>query len=233
MWCRTLSFLRINKVLKSLEVDPQHGFTEPFLSAFQVDVAAMLQDNTSLETLSIRNSRNTFKAEECAALVTSLQENTTLKRLQLNYGNVHLTDVENKHMANILKKNYKLESLPKINLVSRPGDVGAIFRLNRAGRRYLLEDGSSLSKGVEILSAVSNAINCVLFHLLQNPTLCDRSAMETVTAGEESNGRSPRPTGSISVGGKREQASAHNDKETRVVSIHSPTQNEIGGLYNM
>jgi hypothetical protein len=71
-----------------------------------------------------------------------------------------------------------LETLPDI---IQGGDVRALLRLNRAGRRYLVEDGSSISKGVEVLSAVSNVINCVFLHLLENPRLCDRSAVETAS----------------------------------------------------
>jgi hypothetical protein len=79
-------------------------------------------------------------------------------------------------MATLLKKNYALESLPYI----QGGDMDAILRLNKAGRRYLIEDGSSISKGVEVLSAVSSETDCVFLHLLENPTLCDRSAVEIV-----------------------------------------------------
>jgi hypothetical protein len=58
------------------------------------------------------------------------------------------------------------------------GDILSIFQLNRAGRRYLVQDGSSISKGVDVLSGVSNDINSVFLHLLENPRLCDRSAVE-------------------------------------------------------
>jgi hypothetical protein len=62
--------------------------------------------------------------------------------------------------------------------------VDAILRLNKAGRRYLIEDGSSISKGVEVLSKVESSINCVFLHLLENPRLCDRRAVENfVNAG--------------------------------------------------
>jgi hypothetical protein len=122
-----------------------------------------------------------------------------------------LTDDEDKQMAALLKKNYGLESLPNVLLGYPEGDVGAILRLNRAGRRYLIEDGSSIAKGVQVLSGVKNVINCVFFHLLENPRLCDRSAVETADA---SNGRSTNTTAS-SGGEKREQASVHKGKETR------------------
>jgi hypothetical protein len=109
------------------------------------------------------------------------------------------------------RKTYALENLPFIN--DQGGNACAILRLNEAGRRYRVQDGSSISKGVEVLSKVNNDINCVFLHLLENPRLCDRSAVEMVTAGE-SNGRSTNPTVN-SGGGKREQASAHGGKESR------------------
>jgi hypothetical protein len=60
-----------------------------------------------------------------------------------------------------------------------------------------------------VLSAVGNDINCLFLRLLENPRLCDRSTVEMVSSAGESNGSSTRPTAS-SVGGMREQASAHN-----------------------
>jgi hypothetical protein len=66
-----------------------------------------------------------------------------------------LTGEENKQMAgSLLKRNYTMESLPGIDLDEKAGDVGAFLQLNEAGRRYLIEDGSSVSKGVEVLCAV-------------------------------------------------------------------------------
>jgi hypothetical protein len=41
-----------------------------------------------------------------------------------------------------------------------------------------VQDGSSISKGVDVLSRVSSNINSVFLHLLENPRLCDRSAVE-------------------------------------------------------
>jgi hypothetical protein len=141
----------------------------------------MLQENASLESLSILSNAG-VNAEECIAHVTALQVNQTLKTLIINpNGSLRLTADEDKQMAALLKKNYALESLPKIS--SRTGGVGAILRLNAAGRRYLIQDGSSISKGVEVLSRVNDDISCVLFHLLENPTLCDRSAAEKVISG--------------------------------------------------
>jgi hypothetical protein len=213
-WLRALSFLRTNNALKSLVINlDQYVPKSCILSAFSVDTAAILQENASLERLSVQswNRIKVIKVEEYIALVAALQYNTTLKTLRLyDDGSLRLTDDEDKQMASLLKKNYALESLPRIGLV---GDAGAILRLNEAGRRYLIQDGSSISRGVEVLSRVNNEINCVFLHLLENPSLCDRSAVEKVSASE-SDGSSTNLTDGSS-GGKREQASAHNGKESR------------------
>jgi hypothetical protein len=109
------------------------------------------------------------------------------------------TPDEDKQMAALLQKNYAMESLPAIDLKNEAGDVGAILRLNEAGRRYLIEDGTSISKGVEVLSDVSNAINCVFLHPLENPTLCDRSAVEAAASdsGSTDSGGSTSPVNPI------------------------------------
>jgi hypothetical protein len=120
-------------------------------------------------------------------------------------------------MTLLLKKNYALESLPDVILGGPAGDIGAILRLNGAGRRYLVEDGSSVSKGVQVLSRVNDDINCVFLHLLENPRLCDPHAGEMVNGADESSNGSSRSTNpnASSDGGKREQASAHIGKDSR------------------
>jgi hypothetical protein len=206
LWRRALSFLRTNTALKYLVVDLEHDVTQSRATAFRTDIVAMIEDNVSLESLSIRKdwTRNGIQAEEYVALITALLHNTTLKSVIFHHDGdlLHLTDDEDKQMAVLLKKNYALEKLPDIN---QGGDVSAILRLNEAGRRYLVQDGSSISKGVEVLSAVSNEINCVFLHLLENPRLCDRSAVEIASDTTDSNQASRGSTSPVNHNGKREQ----------------------------
>ncbi len=105
-------------------------------------------------------------------------------------------------MAVLLQKNFALERLPDIK---QGGDVDTILRLNEAGRRYLVQDGSSISKGVEVLSRVSDEINCVFWHLLENPRLCDRSAVEIASESNDNNPGSRGSTSPANHNGKREQ----------------------------
>ncbi len=86
-------------------------------------------------------------------------------------------------------------------------------RLVRAGRRYLVQDVSSKSKSIEVVSAVSNESNCVFLHLLENPRLCDRNAVETVSYRTQGSRGSTSPAND---NGKREQDQAlKEDKESR------------------
>jgi hypothetical protein len=65
-----------------------------------------------------------------------------------DFGSLTLAHDEDKGMASLLKKNHSLESFQNIDLEKEARDVGAILRLNGAGRRYLIEDGSSsITKG--------------------------------------------------------------------------------------
>jgi hypothetical protein len=185
LWCSALSFLHTNKTLKSLKVNVQQGIAESCFATFRIDIAAMLQENASLESLSIL-TWNAVKAEEYIAFLDVLQHNKTLKTIRLHLIHnmrLQLKIYEIEQLAVLLKTNYALERLPDIDQKDLSGDLGAILRLNEAGRRYLIEDGSSISKGVEVLSRVNIDIHCVFLHLLENPRLCDRRAVEMVSAG--------------------------------------------------
>jgi hypothetical protein len=83
MWCRALSFLRTNKTLKSLMFNFMAAIDSCVVSTLRSDIARMLQENASLESLSIDKwhtcSYMKIKAEEYFVLVTALQQNRTLK----------------------------------------------------------------------------------------------------------------------------------------------------------
>jgi hypothetical protein len=139
----------------------------------------MLRENESLETLAMVSEDASF--EEYLVFVDAIQLNTTLKSLRLHPSDaedIFVDEDEINKLIPVLKKNYGLEEIPGLHHCS--GDVNSIFELNRAGRRYLVQDGSSISKGVDVLSGVSNDTNSVFLHLLENPRLCNRSAVENV-----------------------------------------------------
>jgi hypothetical protein len=214
-----LSFLRTNSTLKSLTVSfrkpsVQAQMESNHISAFRLEAVKMME-NSFLESLTIHSSgRGEF--EELFALISALQLNTTLKTLghyvfSDSLESHYLSDDEAHQLVSILMKNYGLESLVPTNSGGANNrTVRAILRLNGAGRRYLIEDGSSISKGVDVLSAVNDDINCVFLHLLENPGLCNRRALETT--------RSRRPGENLdesSSTGKRERVQLQPGKEPR------------------
>jgi hypothetical protein len=205
-----LSFLRTNSSLKSLTVSLAPAQNDSYISAFRLEVVKMLE-NTFLETLIITSRGRSIAFKELFAVISALQRNTTLKTLDIGYQTPFLTDDEVKQLVSSLMKNFGLERLVPDISCTDDGTVNAILRLNRAGRRYLIEDESSISKGVEVLSAVNDDINCVFLHLLENPGLCDRRAAETTT-------RSRQPGANLyesSSTRKRERAQSQLDKEPR------------------
>ena len=149
------------------------------------------QEHPFVRSISIRMGSK-VKFEELSVLVSALRRDTTLKTLgfqtryktgfRLSSRTILLTDDEASQLVPILMKNYGLEHfVPDISCAD-DRTIEDILRLNSAGRRYLIEDESSILKGVDVLSAVNDDINCVFLHLLENPGLCYRMAAETTTS---------------------------------------------------
>jgi hypothetical protein len=88
-WGRAFSFLRTKKTLKSLEVDVDcDSSTESCVSALCGHIAAALQENASLESLSILCDRKIeIKAEAYFVFVTALQRSnpSILKAVEFIY----------------------------------------------------------------------------------------------------------------------------------------------------
>jgi hypothetical protein len=174
----------------------------------------MLRENKSLETLSML--RRDARFEDYLGFVAAIQPNTTLKRVRLQptYADeICMDEDEMKHLVSVLKKNYELEE--SLGLDHGAGNISSILQLNRAGRRYLVQDGSSISKGVDVLSRVNNNINSVFLHLLENPRLCDRSAVEMPSIMDSARPTSP---GNHSCG-KREQEVSQGSPQATCMSI--------------
>jgi hypothetical protein len=196
MWREAVSFLRTNTTLKTLQMNFEPNVTESHATAIRMEVLAVLRDNDSLETLFMIS--NLARFDDYLVCVAAIQPNTTLKSLRLHRNFFCADQAETKALITLLKKNYGLEELQGV--YHGAGDMHSILQLNGAGRRYLVQDGSSISKGVDVLSGVSNDINSVFLHLLENPRLCDRSAVEMSSIGDV---RSTSPRTSGESGGKR------------------------------
>jgi hypothetical protein len=49
-----------------------------------------------------------------------------------------------------------------------------ILKLNSSGRNYLEKDPENQLKGFDVLGKVSDSLDCLFFHLRENPMLCQR-----------------------------------------------------------
>jgi hypothetical protein len=203
LWREALSSLRTNTALKTLAMVFNKSVTESRVTSIRMEVLAALRENKSLETLSMISKDARF--EDYLKCVVAIQSNTTLKRFRLRTVPLYVDEDKSKYLISVLKKNYGLEALPGLYHCGR--DVNTILQLNRAGRRYLVQDGSSISKGVDVLSRVNNDINSVFLHLLENPRLCDRSAVEISNIGNIAHARATPSPGNRLSGEKREHYS--------------------------
>jgi hypothetical protein len=52
--------------------------------------------------------------------------------------------------------------------------INVICRFNRSGRRYMKVDLSNQSEGLKVLEAVKDDLDCLYFHLRENPMLCEQ-----------------------------------------------------------
>jgi hypothetical protein len=165
--------LGMNKTLKKLRVSGLSFMSESVIPALREG----LGKNSTLERLELIHIAHVTQPSFLIAAVDAIQLNKTLKILRICYGTQNLTDDEAKHLTSIVKTNYRLESLPELDSSDdRTKDLRSILRLNETGRGYLPDGhGSVVSKGVSVLSAVSDDLNCVFLHLLENPSLCNRS----------------------------------------------------------
>jgi hypothetical protein len=193
LWREALSFLHTNTALETLDMHFEHNVKKSLADAIRMELPAALRENESLEALSLLS--DDVRSEDYLEFVAAIQPNETLKSLRLcpmNGNTFRLDEDGMKDLIPILKKNYGLEEIRELCHDSE--DIRSILKLNRAGRRYLVQDGSSISKGVDVLSRVSSDTNSVFMHLLENPRLCDRSAVEMLSSiGNTDNVRSMSP----------------------------------------
>jgi hypothetical protein len=220
LWREALSFLPTNRALKRLYMQFEQNVKKAHAGAIRMEVLAALRENESLQSLSMISDDARFDArfEDLLAFIAAIHPNTTLKSFWLDNVPFCVEGDKRKDLISILKKNYGLEEIRDLPRHDSE-DIRSIFELNRAGRRYLVQDGSSISKGVDVLSRVSSNVNSVFLHLLENPRLCDRGAVEMSSssiANMDSARSSPVASGNRHNGEKREQqAPSQTDKETR------------------
>jgi hypothetical protein len=64
-----------------------------------------------------------------------------------------------------------------------------VCRLNRAGRCYMVNDCGDRSEGHKVLGDVNDDLNCLYFHLRENPVLCERQLLAATSSLPTKTGR--------------------------------------------
>jgi hypothetical protein len=177
------------QLLQSSALRHVEFYSISFSNSLSQAVAKALKERSEITELHFDGC--SFPEGGGAMIASGLTTNTTLKCLE--FGDSSQFDKGfYEDLIPVLKKNYGLEELPGLH--HGAGDIRSILQLNAAGRRYLVQDGSSISKGVDVLSGVSNDINSLFLHLLENPRLCNRSAVE-MSSISDVRSTSPRTSG--------------------------------------
>jgi hypothetical protein len=171
----TVSFLRVNASLMSLtlvckeapadEETDARGVGPLFVGPLCIETVSTLAENTSLENLDIdgKNDSKISPADYLTAL-EALGPNTTLKTLRLYPNLSSFGSDQAEKLLSLIRNNYGLECLDD-GLPDPTGEVGCILRLNKAGRRYMLRDPSSISGRINVFAGISDDPDCVLFHI--------------------------------------------------------------------
>lgn len=79
-----------------------------------------------------------------------------------------LTSFQRNDLEHAFRGNYSLEFVNFFLWTVAP----MVTRLNKAGRRYLVDDSTSKSKCIAVLAKVKHDIDCLYYHLRENPLIC-------------------------------------------------------------
>lgn len=131
-----------------------HEFSNLLLSS--------LPSNESIEVFASVGLSQTNIAE---LLKNVAQRNSTLKRVTFY---TQLTDSQTQEVKSALGMNHTLEYI----VLDGTSPFGEILQLNKAGRRYLAEDATSRSKCIAVLAKVKHDLDCLYYHMQENPILC-------------------------------------------------------------
>lgn len=139
--------------------DNDDSFENSFLQSFPSN--ASVQELKCLSKISMRHVKTLIQ--------NVARQNYTLKHMQFSSG-YDLSTTQIQDLKEVISRNYTLEAIG-----FEYGEVhpfAEILRLNAAGRRYLAEDATSRSKCIAVMAKVKNELDCLYYHMKENPILC-------------------------------------------------------------
>ena len=138
---------------------------KPFCDALVESLAV----NHSIDRAVFANPRGSQVLDAVETIKTLAQRNDTLKVIIVRGGFAPLTETNKQEIQHSLGQNYTLE---QIHYEGRQEYFQAITGLNAAGREYLAEEPTNASKCIAVLAKVKNDLDCLYYHMRENPLLC-------------------------------------------------------------
>ena len=134
--------------LKMLRLESPR-FTEPI---YQAMVDCVRRADSKLHEIKIRCSDNIHGWDVSDDLFKAMRTNYTIECVSV------------RRLTKVGVRSVLPEEQQKL--------IDALCRLNRQGRKYLATDASNKDKGVALLVSVSDDLNCLFYHMRENPILC-------------------------------------------------------------
>ena len=172
--------LRDNHTLEDLVLDVLEENSADVLVA----CICSLEGNRGLKTLHVTcgesNAGPYLSVEQGRSIIPSLRANFTLCTCPLVIVSPPAEDVaEVDSPSSSSSSSSSSESVDNKNTEDQNSDpnlvrreIGAFLRLNSVGREYMLEENPKKEEGVALLGNVSDNLDCIYFHLRENPGLC-------------------------------------------------------------
>jgi hypothetical protein len=184
-WHRLLPALGTNASLKQVSI------TGGLSRQASIDIASHISRNTSIELLCLmamcgdgeealddqdeENLPPSFFPK--ARLVEALGRNTTLRVLDARFRRRFEMLIQkgegSKQLDEAFRKNYGIVEL--LGPCERNSMIHVICKLNKAGRKYLIDDPSNREQAIQVLAEVTRSLDALFFHLSENPSLCGGS----------------------------------------------------------
>jgi hypothetical protein len=164
-----VEMIRANASLREISL-PTSCFTGPKLLSF----VPVLAQSTTLECLKMESWQDGKATNnDMFQFVKLVLTESRLKELRVWLGRDLCES-----LAPTMAKNFHLEEFVDeggLQFSTTYTTLNVVCKLNKFGRRYLVERGPECRvAGVGLLSAVSDDLDCLFYHLRENPDLCNR-----------------------------------------------------------
>lgn len=178
LWFHTCSCVADGTSLRKFHVDN----LDTDLPSFIRGISSLATSNT-LESLVVKSIGSPLDTLDLLLeTIPKFSKETPLK--EISFERVIIDRVaQGEELLKVLQNNFTLTECPFKNLTNTLSDedgkrieshIKTVLKLNKHGRRYLLDDRSDKKRAVSLLAAVSDDLNCVFYHIMENPALCCR-----------------------------------------------------------